>query len=74
MSFLLVDNNSLIDTDIYFRYRGNEWKFGKPRTPASISADHQARMVDGKDPSKHKHNSVERPCIQLPDVMWDKDG
>ena len=61
----------MFDTDNNFNYRGNEWKHGRPRTPASIHADHEARMRDGK--SMASHNSVERPCIRLPDVMWEKE-
>ena len=61
----------MVYTDNNFHYRGYEWKHGQPRTPASINADYEARMRDGG--SIASHNSVERPCIRLPDVMWEKE-
>ena len=61
----------MVNTNIYFNYRGNEWKHGKPRTLASINADWKAGLRDRKDPAKH--NSVDGRCIRLPDVMWNKE-
>ena len=62
-----------VETDFYFNYRGNEWKHGKPRTPASINADYEASLAGRRGPCPAKHNSVEGRCIRLPDVMWGKE-